>query len=151
GANVIWSDPKFSYMHAKVLVVDEQEAVVSTGNYAAFRMAIERNFAAHVVDPADVDVLVKLFDADFARATPDVSCTRLLVSPTNSRDRLVALIASAKKEIAIESMQFADSAIRNAVVERKKAGVDVRVILADTGWIDTNADAASFLSAQGIV
>ena len=34
----------FQFMHAKMMVVDESEAVISTGNYAAFRMTMERNF-----------------------------------------------------------------------------------------------------------
>ena len=150
GANVIWSDPQFQYMHAKVLIVDEADSVVSTGNYAAFRMAMERNYAVRDSDPADVDVLVKLFDADFARKAPDLTCTRLLVSPINSKQRLLDFIASAKKELAVESMQMADSDVRAALIARKAAGVDVRVILADPSWISANTQAATSLTAAGI-
>jgi len=150
GADVIWSDTAFQYMHAKVLVVDETEAVISTGNYAAFRMNIERNFAVHDSDPGDVDVLVKLFDADFARKAPELDCTRLLVSPVNAKQRLLDFVASAKTEIVIESMQLADDDVRNALAARRAAGVNVRVVLADTGWIPANADAATFLAAHDI-
>ena len=150
GADVIWSDTAFQYMHAKVLVVDETEAVVSTGNYAAFRMNMERNYAVHDSDPADVDVLVKLFDADFARKAPELSCTRLLVSPVNAKQRLLDFVASAKTEIVVESMQLADDDMRNALAARRAAGVSVRVLLADTGWISANADAATFLAAHDI-
>lgn len=150
GADVIWSDTKFQYMHAKVIIVDEKDAVISTGNYAAFRMGTERNYAVHDADPADVDVLVKLFDADFARKDPDLTCTRLLVSPVNSKQRLLDFIATAKKELLVESMQFGDKDIRDAVAARKAAGVDVRVVLADPGWIDTNTEAGQFLASKGI-
>jgi phosphatidylserine/phosphatidylglycerophosphate/cardiolipin synthase-like enzyme len=150
GADVIWSDTAFQFMHAKVLVVDEKEAVVSTGNYADFRMKIERNYAVHDTDPADVDVLVKLFDADFARKTPELTCTRLLVSPVNAKQRLLDFVASAKTEIVVESMQLADDDVRNALAARRAAGVNVRVLLADTGWITANSDAATFLAAHDI-
>lgn len=150
GANVIWSDTRFQFMHAKVIVVDEAEAVVSTGNYAAFRMNMERNFVVRDSDPADVDVLVKLFDADFARQEPDLTCTRLLVSPVNAKQRLLDFIATAKTEIVVESMQLADDDVRDALAARKAAGVDVRVLLADPSWIDANASAATFLAAHGI-
>jgi cardiolipin synthase A/B len=40
--------------------------------------------------------------------------------------------------------------VRFAVASRKAAGVAVRAILADPGWIDANADAAKFLAANGI-
>jgi phosphatidylserine/phosphatidylglycerophosphate/cardiolipin synthase-like enzyme len=36
------------------------------------------------------------------------------------------------------------------VAARKQAGVDVRVLLADPGWIDRNADAAQFLRQRNI-
>lgn len=150
GADVIWSDTRFQFMHAKVLIVDEAESVISTGNYAAFRMNIERNFVVRDADPADVDVLVKLFDADFARKDPSLTCTRLLVAPVNAKQRLLDFIASAKTEVAVESMQLADSDVRDALAARKSAGVDVRVLLADPSWITANADAAAFLSAHGI-
>ncbi|HEY8073955.1 MAG TPA: phospholipase D-like domain-containing protein [Labilithrix sp.] len=150
GAKAIWSDVQFTYMHAKTIVVDEKEAVVSTGNFAQFRMNIERNFVAHDTDPADVDVLVKLFDADFARTSPDLACTRLLVSPVNSKQRLLDLIGTATKEIVVESMQFEDRDVRAAIVARKNAGVSVRVILADTGFVSANADAATYLASNGI-
>jgi len=150
GAEVIWSDAKFQFMHAKVIVVDEKEAVVSTGNYAAFRMGTERNFVVRDVDPADVDVMVKLFDADFTRVEPDLTCTRLLVSPVNAKERLLDFIATAKTEVLVESMQLADRDVRDALAARKAAGAQVRVILADPNWIDANADAATFLASKAI-
>jgi phosphatidylserine/phosphatidylglycerophosphate/cardiolipin synthase-like enzyme len=150
GAKVLWSDPKFSFMHAKVMVIDATEAVISTGNYGAKRMAMERNYVMTDNDANDVKSLTALIDADFARATPDLSCTRLVVSPINSKERILDVISRAKKELLVESMQLADTDVRNAIVERKNAGVDVRVILADPSWIAANDDAGKFLAQNGI-
>lgn len=150
GAEVAWSDPQFTYMHAKAIVVDDALAVISTGNYLATQMAKERNYVARDEDPADVASLAGLFDADWKKAAPDLSCTRLLVSPVNARARLLAFIASATTTLDVESMQLADTDIRAAVVARKNAGVAVRVILADAGWISANAAAATFLTQNGI-
>jgi phosphatidylserine/phosphatidylglycerophosphate/cardiolipin synthase-like enzyme len=150
GAQVEWSDPAFTYMHAKTIVIDDAIAVISTGNYLASQMAKERNYVARDEDPADVAVLAALFDADWARVAPDLSCTRLLVSPVNARQRLLDLIGSATQTLDIESMQFADTEVRSAVVARKDAGVAVRVLLADAGWITANTAAATFLKQNGI-
>jgi phosphatidylserine/phosphatidylglycerophosphate/cardiolipin synthase-like enzyme len=150
GAQVHWSDPSFTYMHAKVFVVDDAEAVISTGNYSLSQMKKERNYAARDTDPADVETLTALFDADWNKKAPDLKCTRLLVSPVNARQRLLDLIGSAKKTLDIESMQFADKDVRMAVAARHAAGVTVRVLLADPSWITTNADAAQFLMMNGI-
>jgi phosphatidylserine/phosphatidylglycerophosphate/cardiolipin synthase-like enzyme len=150
GAQVEWSDPQFSYMHAKYFVVDERVAVVSTGNYSGSYIGRERNYVMTVTEPQDVAGLVSLFDADFGRATPDTSCTRLLISPLNSRDRLIDLIDSATRTLDIESMQFADDQVRAAVAARQQAGVEVRVLLAGPSWIDSNTYAASYLGDRGI-
>lgn len=150
GAHVTWSDPAFSFMHAKVMVADKTVAVVSTGNYSAAQLDAERNYVLTDVDVHDVAALEALFAADLARTAPDLSCTRLLVSPVNARERLLALIASAKTELLVESMQLADSAVRDAIVARKNAGVAVRIVLADPSWIDANASAAAFLARNAI-
>jgi phosphatidylserine/phosphatidylglycerophosphate/cardiolipin synthase-like enzyme len=150
GAEVEWSDPNFTYMHAKAIVIDDAIAVISTGNYLATQMAKERNYVVRDEDPADVVSLAALFDADWDRLAPDLSCTRLLISPVNARDRLLALIDGATTTLDIESMQLADSEVRDAVVARKDAGVTVRIILADPSWIDSNVDAAQFLASHGI-
>src|SRR5262249_42764327 len=148
GAKCAWSDPSFTYMHAKTFVVDSTSAVISTGNYLASQMMKERNFAARADDPQDVATLIALFDADWAQTPPDLSCTRLLVSPVNARQRILALIESATKTMDIESMQFSDSDVQQAVAARKAAGVTVRALLADPSWITANTGAATFLKQQ---
>ncbi len=150
GAKVLWSDPKFPYMHAKVMVVDERDAIVSTGNYSKTFILKERNYVARLSDAHDVADLVALFDADWTRSTPDLSCTRLVVSPFNSRERLVALVKSAKVSIDIESMQFAVDDVRDAVLERKSKGVAVRVLLAAPSWISANTAAGADLTKNGV-
>ncbi len=91
-----------------------------------------------------------VFEADFARKTPELSCTRLLVSPVNARSRVLDFIASAKTTLTIESMQFQDPEVREAVVDRARDGVSVRVLLAEPEWISANAAALEFLSTNGI-
>jgi len=151
GAEVIWSDPKFPYMHAKTFVVDGTEAVISSGNYSlSLSIQRERNFVVHLVDPDDVADISAMFAADWARQDPDMSCTRLIVSPVNAKQRVIDFLQSATKSLVIESMQFADQDVRATVAARKAAGVDVRVLLAAPSWIDTNTDAATFLKGQSI-
>lgn len=150
GAQVRWSDPQFTYMHAKVLVVDGKEAVLSTGNYSKSYMAKERNYVVSDKDPQDLEDVIALFEADWEKGNPDLSCTRMVVSPVNAKDRILGVIQGAKSSLAIESMQFADKEVRAAVAERKAAGVEVRVLLADPSWIDANTDAATYLSGLGI-
>lgn len=150
GATVLWSDPQFTFMHAKMILVDGKEALLSTGNYNKSHMLSERNYAVRDRDAADIASLQRIFEADFARITPDLSCTRLLVAPVNARARLLDFIRSATTSIEVESMQLGDRDVREALGERKDAGVDVRVILADPSWIDANEGAATFLHDHAI-
>lgn len=151
GAEVKWSDPKFSYFHAKFFVVDNKVAVFSTGNYSkSYSIDLERNFAATDSDPADVYDLVTLFEADWKAEAPVMTCTRMVVSPINARQRILDVINGAKQTLEIESMQFADYGVRNAVKARIEAGVQVRALLADANWIDANASAATFLKGLGV-
>ncbi len=73
-----------------------------------------------------------------------------MVSPINARPRILDLINSAQTTLLIESMQFADTAVRAAVQARVMAGVTVRVLLAEPGWISANARAATFLHGLGV-
>lgn len=149
GAKVQWSDPQFTYTHAKFLVVDDAIAIVSTGNYDGY-MRSGRNFAAIDRDAHDVETLASLFDADWQHVAPNLTCTRLLVSPVNARARHLELLRSAHLTLTIESMQFSDSEVRQAVLERKRAGVAVRVLLAAPSWISANESAGAWLKANGI-
>ena len=151
GAKVAWSSTQFTYQHAKFFVVDDRVAVITTGNFSKkYSIDLERNFVATDRDPADLADLVNLFDADWAGAVPAMSCTRLVISPINARERILDLIASAQHTLAIESMQFADAAVRSAVAARVAAGVDVRVMIAEASWISANAAAATYLKGLGL-
>jgi phosphatidylserine/phosphatidylglycerophosphate/cardiolipin synthase-like enzyme len=150
GAKVEWSDPQFQYMHAKAMVRDDAFALVSTGNYSRTYILKERNYTALLTDVSDVADLAAVFDADWNRTAPDLSCTRLVVSPVNARDRIVALIAGATTSIDIESMQYDDSEVEKAVLARRAAGVAVRVLLAAPSWISANTKAGGDLAAQGV-
>ena len=151
GAQVKWSDPKFTYQHAKFFVADHQVAVMSTGNYSkTYSIDLERNFVATDRDPADVLDLVNLFAADWANVDPVMTCTRMVISPINARSRVIDVINSATETLTIESMQFADSAVRAAVAQRVQAGVNIRVIMADTGFVSANASAATYLKNLGL-
>jgi phosphatidylserine/phosphatidylglycerophosphate/cardiolipin synthase-like enzyme len=151
GAECMWSSTQFTYQHAKFFVVDNQVAVISTGNFSkTYSIDLERNFVATDRDQADLADLISLFDADWAGTAPQMNCTRMVLSPINSRSRVLDVINHAQSTLTIESMQFADSQVRAAVAARVHAGVAVRAMIADSGWISTNAEAATFLKGLGL-
>ena len=151
GAQVKWSDPAFMYQHAKFIVVDDVTSVMSTGNFSrTYSILLERNFVATDSDRADVADLIALFDADWQGVAPAMACTRLVIAPINARARILDVIDGATSTLTIESMQFADTAVREAVKARVAAGVAVRVMIADTAWVTSNTSAVAFLKGLGL-
>jgi phosphatidylserine/phosphatidylglycerophosphate/cardiolipin synthase-like enzyme len=150
GAEVRWSSPSFVFTHAKTMILDGSVALISTANYGAESLETERNYVARDADPADVAVLVRLFDGDWRSKRPPLGCTRLVIAPVNARRRLLELIRGAAATLAIESMELSDDEVLAAVLERAASGVDVRVILAEPGWVATNQESAAFLAKHGI-
>ncbi len=125
--------------------------MLSTGNFSrSFSIDLERNLAAVDRDPADIADLSALFEADWTGSTLSMSCTRMVISPINARQRILDVIAGAQHTLLIESMQFADPGVREAVKQRIATGVEVRALLADATWIDANASAATFLADLGV-
>lgn len=151
GAEVKWSDPAFDYFHNKFFVVDGEVAVLSTGNFSkSYSIDLERNFAAVDRDLADIVDLAAVFEADWRGRALALPCTRMVVSPINARERIIDVIDGAQHTLLIESMQFADAGVREAVKRRVQAGVEVRALLADAAWIDANAAAATYLQGLGV-
>lgn len=150
GATVHWADTKFPYMHAKMLVADDDTAIVTSSNFPIGYFRVERNFVATDRDPKDVSDLEALFEADWTGKDPKLDCTRMIVSPINSRARIVDLVDSATSELLVESMQLSDHSVRAAVKRAAQRGVKVRVILADVRWITSNQTAIDDLAKAGI-
>jgi phosphatidylserine/phosphatidylglycerophosphate/cardiolipin synthase-like enzyme len=150
GAEVQWSNPKFAFTHAKTIVVDDSIGVVSSGNYDEPDMSSNRDYTMIDRDPQDVAQLATIFDSDWADAAPDLSCTRLVVSPVNSRARILALINSATKTLDIESLEFGDSQVEQAVAAKAKAGVAVRLLLSDPGFYSGILEAVNKMEALGV-
>ncbi|HEY4182596.1 MAG TPA: phospholipase D-like domain-containing protein [Kofleriaceae bacterium] len=142
-ANIPWRNASaiYTYSHAKYIVRDGTAGAIMSMNFNADAMASgssgERNYGLIDKDPDDVKDLGAIFTQDWALAgqepaqPADLSCTRLVVSPTNSKTRLLAHINSAQQTLELEVMYLSETDVRAAVIAAKDRGVDVRVIIGD--------------------
>jgi cardiolipin synthase A/B len=140
----------FDYAHAKYLIIDSSFAVVSSGNFNYGAVNNERNYGFITRDANDVADLSTIFTADWSNMTFAQGCTRFLVSPYNSRPRLLAHINSAMTTLELELMYLSDSDVFDAVKRAKTRGATVRVILAPTMDFPGNASTITALRALGI-
>lgn len=143
----------FTFAHAKYMILDGVTGVVMSGNFNYGAMQSERNYGFVDRDPDDVADLQAIFDADFSgTGGVDLTCTRLIVSPNNSRQRLLQHINSAQATLDVEMPYIADDTIINALNAAKTRGVAVRVLLGNdnAGGYPENTGTFQTLAADGL-
>jgi phosphatidylserine/phosphatidylglycerophosphate/cardiolipin synthase-like enzyme len=122
-----------------------------SANLNVTSMQSERNYGIVDRDPADLADLQAIFDADYgAKGAADLSCTRLVVSPTNSATRILALINSAKTSLDLEVLYLTETSTQGAVTSAKARGVTVRLILADPSYTPQNTATITYFKGMGI-
>jgi phosphatidylserine/phosphatidylglycerophosphate/cardiolipin synthase-like enzyme len=125
---VVWSWSKYQYTHQKTVVIDGAEAVIMTANLTSNYYSTSRDFLVVDSNPADVAAISAVFDADFDHApvTPGDG-TDLVWSPTDSQEKLLAVINGATSSLRIYSEEMGDTAVVDALIDAAKRGVDVQV------------------------
>jgi len=114
--------------HGKMMIVDRKELYVTAFNFTHLDMERTRSFGLITRNPKLVGEAVKLFEADTKRQVYTAGNSKFLVSPVNARKELTKFIKSAKKELLIYDPKISDRAMLRLLEDRRKAGVEVRVI-----------------------
>jgi cardiolipin synthase A/B len=128
GVKVVWSSDEFRYTHQKTLIVDGATALIMTANLTSQYYADTREFLVKDTRKADVSAIEKVFTADFEHRAIDPSTgADLLWSPTNAKDRMLALIHGAKHSIRVYDEELSDSTIVTALGDAAKSGVSVQI------------------------
>lgn len=154
-AGVTWRNVQhiYDFAHAKYLIADGTAAVIMSANFDLDALSSERNYGVLDQDADDMADLKAIFTQDWAGAggeapqPADLACTRLVVSPTNSKARILDLIDSAQHTLDVEALYVTFVEVRDAIVAAKARGASVRVILAPDA--DT-AMVKPYFIAQGI-
>jgi cardiolipin synthase len=119
--------------HGKMLVVDRKELYVLSFNFTHLDIDRSRGFGIITRNQKLVAEAVKLFEADTKRQSYTAGNNKFLVSPVNARKELARFIKGAKKDLLIYDPKISDRVMLRLLEERKKAGVDVRVIGSASG------------------
>lgn len=114
--------------HAKYMIIDRRELYVMAFNFTHLDILRSRSFAVITRKRSLVAEAVKLFEADSQRQAYQAGTDEFLVSPSNSRRRLAALLQRAKKELLIYDLKISDEEMIRVLAERAKAGVSIRVV-----------------------
>ena len=114
--------------HGKMMIIDGRVLHVYRYNFTRLDIEKSRSFGVITRNRRLVREATKLFEDDFNRRPYSPTCERFFVSPENSRDRLVAFIKAARKQLLIYDPKVSHPAIVRLLVERAKAGVEVKII-----------------------
>jgi phosphatidylserine/phosphatidylglycerophosphate/cardiolipin synthase-like enzyme len=114
--------------HGKMLIVDGRILHVYGYNFTRLDIEKSRSFGVITRNRRLLREAIKLFEDDFNRRPYTPTCERFIVSPENSRERLTAFIRSARKQLLIYDPKVSHPGIIKVLMERAKAGVDVRII-----------------------
>lgn len=151
GVEVRWTDPRFKLTHEKSAVIDGRDALILTMNLTASAFSRNREYGALDRSPEDVAEVGSLFESDWSRRAYSPSRPSLVVSPDNSRARLLALIASAVRSLEVECEEVQDEGLERALVAAVSRGVSVRLVLSPSeDGRDANARGVQRLKAGGV-
>jgi phosphatidylserine/phosphatidylglycerophosphate/cardiolipin synthase-like enzyme len=114
--------------HGKMMIIDRKELYVTAFNFTYLDIDRSRSFGLITRNPKLVSEAVKLFEADIKRQGYASGNAKFLVSPVNARKELTKFIQGAKKELLIYDPKISDRAMLRILEDKKKSGVDVRVI-----------------------
>jgi cardiolipin synthase A/B len=128
GVHVVWSWSKYYYTHEKCMVIDGTTAMIMTANLTSQYYSTSRDFLVTDTNAEDVAAIVKVFNADYAHeaVTPSVGAD-LVWSPTDSQEKLLALINGATSSLRLYANEMDDTAVENALISAAKRRVDVQV------------------------
>jgi len=128
------TNPAFALTHTKLMIIDGKTAFISSGNFTKSALGgssstSDRDFLIDDTNSADIQQCSAIFQADWARTTPQITDPDLVVSPVNARDKLAALINGAKQSLHLEEEEMQDPQIIQALTAAAGRGVQVDVVV----------------------
>lgn len=129
GLDVRWSDPlNYSLNHAKMIIIDES-AYISTGNFSYSLFKYNRDLLVFFKNSDFIPILKELFLWDFEHKNIWVYHENLVLSPFDSRTKIENLVASAEKSIDFYFPYMADESLQEAFFDAARNGVELRGIV----------------------
>jgi cardiolipin synthase len=127
GATVSRTADDLPRYHGKMMIVDGTLHIYGF-NYTKLDIDHSRSFGVVTRNKRLVAEALKLFEADNNRTVYEPGYRRLVVSPETSRDALTMFMKRAKRQLLIYDEQVSDNLVQRVLLERAKAGVEIRII-----------------------
>jgi phosphatidylserine/phosphatidylglycerophosphate/cardiolipin synthase-like enzyme len=131
-----YGDPVVKY-HAKYIAADGRLALIGSANWTRKCLGETCDFVLTTSDGEVAKALECLFASDCTGgpAPAGAGHDRLIVGPEQARDRLAALLRSARRRIDIVDPKLTDPGMRSLLAEQRAAGVRVMCHGRDVGGL----------------
>ncbi|MBC7457054.1 MAG: hypothetical protein H7235_02160, partial [Bdellovibrionaceae bacterium] len=133
GAEVKQSSAGFTITHEKSFTVDGASAIISTVNMTT-GFKTTRDIGVITEDSGVIKEFNAVFEADWINAdnggtnTPILNSDKLVWSPNNSTQKLVALIQESTTTIDLQVENFTNDSISQAITEAANRNVKIRIM-----------------------
>jgi phosphatidylserine/phosphatidylglycerophosphate/cardiolipin synthase-like enzyme len=117
--------------HYKILTVDDTYSLILTFNPTQRNLHYARDYGLLIRDHDITIELNRLFNADWEAKEFEPVDTPLVVSPFNSRQRLIELLESGERSIRIMDAKVEDPEMHALLLRKASAGCNVKVITRD--------------------
>ncbi len=121
-------DDNIHRYHYKFMTVDDAQALILTFNATQKNLHYARDFGLLLKDHQIATELNRLFDADWQGRQFHPVNTPLVISPDNSRRKLLRLLSSASRTIRIMDAKLQDQEVMGLLLRKAAAGVDIKAI-----------------------
>src|SRR5215813_4595797 len=122
--------------HYKILTVDDTYSLILTFNPTQKNLHYARDYGLLIRDHDITTELNRLFDADWEAKEFEPVDTALVISPYDSRERLMELLRSGERSIRIMDAKVHDQDVRELLLQKAAAGCDVKIISRDVIFED---------------
>lgn len=142
GVETSWGADDVRFTHAKYLVIDNQLAIMGTGNYSGAAVLDNRELNVITTNRADVQTLAAVFSADWTHQPLPPVPDNILLSGVNAQPAILSLIRQAQQSIDVYALELREDNVIDALVAEAERGVTVRIV--------ANAD-LSESDAEGLI
>lgn len=122
--------------HGKYLIIDGRLLLLLSFNFTHLDIDHSRGFGVVTSNARWIQEAANLFEADCKRETYEPGQPTFVVSPENARKVLTDFLKRARKRLLIYDPDISDKEMLRILEERRKAGVEIRVI----GCVDSGTD-----------
>ena len=149
GIAVAWGLTTHRFTHAKFAVLDRRVALIMNQNLTRSAFDGNRELGVVTTEPEAVAQASAIFAHDWAGTSSASITGPLVVSPENSRARIVALINDARTSIDFYAEVITDEGILAALRGASQRGVRIRLIV-NASFDDEEEEALVALARAGV-